>query len=111
MATVRGFFDRLALYVLDEHRRPRHAASWLEWGEFLENIDGRRVALTTVGTNEVSTVFIGAGCLFETMAFDAEGRALSQARANTWNEAQALHDATVRELREKVVPFKRRKRG
>ena len=72
-------------------------AQWMETGE-------RQVALDTVGTERVSTVFLGCNycwtdeappILFETMVFSAAGEALDQRRYSSWDEAAAGHAEVV----------------
>jgi len=67
--------------------------------------DSRRVAKTTVGSVDVSTVFLvldhnwgdGPPLVFETMVFGGEGE--PQWRYATWDEAIAGHERVVAALR------------
>jgi hypothetical protein len=71
--------------------------------------DQRRVALTTVGVQNVSTVFLGLDhrfgegppLLFETMVFGFGPDDERCERCSTWEEAEAQHERIVNELKEK----------
>lgn len=91
-------------YVLDDNRAPRPARSVIEWGEFFETFDRRRVAETMVGATRVSTVFIGVDLsltsrarpvLFETMLFTDDEQGGVFGRTATWDEAVEMHAAAV----------------
>ena len=99
-------FARLGLYVLDGHT-PVPARSILEWANFFENTDNRRVADTTIGSIRVSTIFLGAdhGCigqgpplLYETMVFGPEDDEPDVRRYSTWDEAVIGHEQMVERL-------------
>ena len=76
----------------------------LEWGRWFETAD-RKVARTTVGPVDVSTVFLGLDhsfgdgppLLFETMVFDSDGGVTDWAgldiceRYPSWEEAEKGH--------------------
>jgi hypothetical protein len=89
-------------YILDGHE-PVPEPDVLRWGLWFESAD-RVVSKTTVGGQEVSTVFlgldhqwgIGPPLLFETMVFPEGDRC---ERYPTWDNAVAGHDRIVGELR------------
>jgi len=82
-------------------------------GRLLVDVEGRRVALTTVGPYVVSTMFLvldhgwqGVPVLFETMVFQREawagvalGHDLDTTRYATEREAVAGHEAVVTIIR------------
>lgn len=84
----------------------------LRWGVWYETHD-RHVALTQIGSIEVSTIFLGIDhsfggglpVLFETMVF-RRNRAEEQVRCETWEQAEKQHAEMVemvrREIKEKV---------
>ena len=84
-------------YVLDGHNAV--PAGLMEWAAMMERRD-RHVAITKIGTSEVSTVFLGLdhsfGCgpplLFETMVFGGP-MDQEQDRCSTWEQAEAMHKA------------------
>lgn len=91
-------------YILDGHT-PVPCDDLVAWARWFERAD-RQVALTPLaGGIEVSTVFLGsnhsfgrgAPLLFETMVFSAPDDEEVCERYTTWDEAQAGHDAVVRE--------------
>lgn len=98
-------------YVLDGHTprigtRDEHREMWLG------GPDARRVAKTTIGDVEVSTVFLGFDhnwsdhgdpILFETMIFGGPHDSY-QWRYRTWDEAEAHHKAVVKALSEGTEP-------
>ena len=98
------------LYVLEGHT-PVHVTSLREWSE--KHRLGKRVDITTVGTQYVSTVFLGTNhnyrrigppILFETMILDSACHGTFCRRYATWDEAQQGHDATVAALRAGTLP-------
>ena len=79
----------------------------LEWGEWFESMDNRRVAETDVAGFHVSTVFLGLdhgllddarAVLFETMVFDGDWSDVRCERCCTWAEAERQHARLVREI-------------
>jgi hypothetical protein len=93
-------------------REPRKVGwdEWLEWSR--QGFDEtRRVAKTTVGEVDISTVFLtvdhawggGPPILFETMVF---GGPLNeyQWRYSTWDEAVAGHERIVNAVRDGTDP-------
>ena len=77
-------------------------ARWFETGDWV-------VARTEVSASEVSTIFLGRGhnfrssgppLLFETAIFTGDDVEI-QGRCTTWLEAEAQHQAAVRECLEK----------
>lgn len=84
----------------------------MEWAEFFEKIENRRLALTVVGPGiSVSTVFIGLDhnftdkgppLVFETMCFNDLGEE-ECIRWATWEQASAGHDRVVAEIRERLA--------
>lgn len=84
---------------------PCELMEWAEW--FERGPEERRVKVTTVmGSVLVSTVFLGIDhsfggrrpLLFETMAFWNGKAGYEQERCSTWQEAEAQHEAMVREV-------------
>ncbi len=83
-------------------------AGLMEWASFFEDINHRRVAETWRGRVWVSTVFLvidhkfastGAPILFETMIFHTRRLDGWQERYHTWEEAEAGHQAALRQVR------------
>lgn len=94
-------------YILGENHEIIEAGV-VEGAMFFEDIDKRRVALTQVGDNEVSTVFLGVDhnfsgqgppVLFETMVFDKDGKDIDCRRYCTWDEAEKGHWEIVEALK------------
>jgi len=94
----------LRLYRLDGHLPV--ACSFGEWDEIISG-NKRTVADDMVGKVRVSTVFLGIDhnfgtgepILFETMVFNAEGRALCFNRYTSWDEAEKHHHEMVNRLK------------
>lgn len=97
-------------YVLKD-RQPVVCEDRMEWAEWMEDGDRRRVALDEVAGRDVSTVFLGLDhsfgvegppVLFETMVFKA-GTSTDEAmyRYHTWDEAEAGHRKVCAGLRAK----------
>jgi hypothetical protein len=124
MAERRDHLGNPMYYVLRDGKVVA-AKDALEWGEFFEDADARRVALTEIGNVQVSTVFLGidhnfsgkgAPLLWETAVFGFEdcdifGRWASEEAARDGHAAAVLMvKARLAELR---GPRKRagRKRG
>lgn len=95
-------------YILDEHKNvvalPHNAI--LQWGQWFENRENRRVARNETGDTSVSTVFLGVDhgfseggppIVFETMVF---GGPMDQhtVRYSTWEAAQRGHVETCRKV-------------
>lgn len=93
-------------YILNENKEPvptdmMEAAKWLASGK--EGDSNRRVAKTTIGDVNISTVFLGLDhrfgdgppLVFETMIFGGEHNE-DQWRYSTWDEAMKGHEAAVR---------------
>jgi len=89
-------------YILEGHE-PTPVDDVLAWGNFLTDIDARRVAYTEVPGGYVSTVFIGLDhnftsdgppLLFETMIFGGPHTDYQQ-RYATWDEAEQGHAVAV----------------
>jgi hypothetical protein len=110
-------------YILDG-KTPVHEPDFLKAAQWQEaNQDKRRVARTTVGTMDVSTVFLGIDhrlgdgppLLFETMIFSMPGPSITdvgngkvevftgspeyQERCSTWEEAEAMHERAIAHAR------------
>jgi hypothetical protein len=91
-------------YILDHERRPVPCNDLQRWGEFMEDINNRRVAITVITDKvHVSTVFIGLNhrftgdgppILFETMIFGGPDQV--QWRYSSWDDAETGHAAAVR---------------
>lgn len=95
-------------YILDAQGEPVPCEDLLTWARWYEGgIEKRRVARTTIGEVEVSTVFLaldhsfceGPPILYETMVF---GGPLDQEldRYSTRSEAEAGHEKWVRMVQE-----------
>lgn len=89
-------------YILDGKTPVK--ADLMTWARWLETAkDERIVAKTTVGAQEVSTVFLGLDhswgggppMLFETMIFGGPEDQNYQTRCSTWDEAEAMHATAV----------------
>jgi hypothetical protein len=106
---------RLPLFwILDDEHRPVAVRDVLEWGEFFNKDDKRRVALTEFEPGvRVSTVFLGLDhryfgkgppLLFETMVFglNLEDEAFTT-RYATWDDAETGHKAIVRKVQEQLA--------
>jgi hypothetical protein len=100
---VGSLFARMRLVYRLEGHTPVWEPDVLTWAQWMETGE-RQVALDTVGTDRVSTVFLGCNycwtddappILFETMVFSAEGAALDQQRYSSWDEALAGHAEVV----------------
>jgi len=101
--------DRPFYYALDDEHRivPAKDAS------VLEDMEHRRVALTSLWRWHVSTVFLGIDhnfgwdgppVLFETMVFGEDGASdLYSTRACTWREALREHDHACSIIRETMA--------
>jgi len=96
--------SRETKYILNG-RVPEACGNLMRWSEWMHIAD-RRVARTTVGEIDVSTVFLGIDhrfsgngppVVFETMCFcgTKEAGELPFARYSTWDEAKAGHEAAV----------------
>lgn len=95
-------------WILDEAHEP-HAVPYAEWAQWIrQGFDKtKRVAKTTVGDANVSTVFLGLDnswdggtpVLFETMVFGGP-YSEDQWRYCTWDEAVAGHERIVAALTE-----------
>jgi hypothetical protein len=92
-------------YILDGHDAV--ACDMMTWAQWLaDSIDRRRVAATTIGDANISTVFLGSNhafnggppMIFETMVF---GDPLDQEieRCSTWEQAEAQHAAMCERVR------------
>lgn len=75
----------------------------MDWATAMADID-TQVAVTSVGQQRVSTVFLGfdhafgsayGPTLFETMVFNAAGKPVQALRCSTWAEAEEQHAAVV----------------
>ncbi len=92
------------LYIL-ENQVPVPIDNILQWGQWMEDPNNKRVALTEINQLRVSTVFLGVDSqftegqpvLFETMVFKGEQLdwEYDGARYRTWEEAKAGHEAIV----------------
>lgn len=97
-----------------EGREPVYVEDLIEWCEWFEHADeARRVARTTIGQAEVSTVFLGIDhnwgadgppILFETMIFVGKDGGVEdyQERYATWAEAEEGHARAVAFVREAI---------
>jgi hypothetical protein len=98
MPSIEGHF------TLDDEGNPVPCFDVLEWAKLLDNIEDRRVGLTTFSDkSKISTVFLGLDhsvtrhrpLLFETMV---EGASMDvQDRYATWAEAKEGHAKFVEE--------------
>lgn len=102
-------------YTLDENKNPV-PATLMEWAEFFEDINNRRVGYDYVGDVRVSTVFLGLDhgfgfseqpLLFETMVFGGTHDDL-QWRYYTWAEAVAGHKKALALVKRCARPWWRR---
>ena len=98
------------MYILDNHTPVPMDTSTekglIEWAQWMSNAD-RFVAKTQINDNiEVSTVFLaldhnhfgGKPVLFETMVFrGGDGEEID--RCCTWEEAEAMHEKMVRQVK------------
>ena len=82
---------------------------WATWLEQADKKDGRRVALTTIGTTRISTVFLGLNHAFayndkpqwfETMCFSQDDIDGENERYETLDEARRGHDRMVAKVKE-----------
>jgi hypothetical protein len=113
-------FEWLGQHILggEDGRTPIPCYSLTEWGRWLEEDHHRSLWWTGNATKWVSTVFLGLDhrhwgggppLLFETMAFQHEGRTmdffgdvrpvpetLDQVRYSSWDDAEIGHKALVR---------------
>lgn len=99
------------LYILNENDEPVAIDDVMTWGRWFETAD-RKVAKDTVGSFDISTVFLGLNhgygdgppLLYETMVFRLDGdgeRSMSEdtmRRYTTRDEAVAGHAEVVAEL-------------
>ena len=93
-------------YLLDKDKNPV-PASLMEWANWFEGADKRRVKNTTVEKGvDISTVFLGldhgfdpspeaAPILFETMIFGGKYDQNLQWRYETWQQALINHEKIV----------------
>ena len=113
------------LYILDDDHSILPAKSLVEWSQFMADTD-RRVAESTIGPWEVSTIFLGMDhnfdkksstpLLFETKVsrnrpieegelyiIDASGREDIQEHCSTWSQAEAQHQLIVAKVRDRTA--------
>jgi hypothetical protein len=91
-------------YIL-KGREPVPCESLTEWAKLFKD-DSRRVALTKIGKNEISTVFLGSDhnwtgtkpILFETMIFGGRYDG-EQERYHTYTEAEQGHAQWVTKVK------------
>ena len=85
--------------------------SLMEWAEWLEDFEKKRVAVIDIGESRVSTVFLGLDhrfsgegppILFETLVFGGP-MADEMDRYCTWDEAVKGHADMVKRVKEAVV--------
>ncbi len=98
--------EMMANYMLEGHK-PKKEPDVIKWAKWFEKTN-RRVKESYIGEARVSTVFLGIDhqfikgppLLFETMVF---GGVLDeeQDRCSTWEEAEKMHDAMVKRVKEK----------
>jgi hypothetical protein len=89
------------LYKL-ENGVPVRCESTIEWGQWIENKENRRIAYAEKDGVKVSTVFLGVdhgfgtekGVLFETMIFGGDNDGY-QGRYQTLTEAKAGHERAM----------------
>jgi len=93
-------------YVLIDHKPVLHKdlMEWFNWYEIEEN---RRVAGTQLGDIFISTVFTGWDitpdhCLFETMIFGGR-HDRRYVRCNTWEAAERMHRRVVRVIEREEI--------
>ena len=90
-------------YILDENHNVIHEPDIVKWAKWFEHTPNRIVKKETVGSSEISTVFLaidhrwawgdGRPIVFETMIFgDDESY---QERCCTWDEALEQHQIAV----------------
>lgn len=118
-------FDGIEKWILDDEKRPvrcRGMMSLLQWAQWYENPENRRVGETFTEFHHISTVFLGVNrqwgkgppILFETMVFETAKTVFSNRdgtlreydeemddqtwRYSTWSDAEAGHRATVKRV-------------
>lgn len=95
-------------YILEGHKAV--PTDQMTWAKAFESQD-RKVAKTTIGNCNVSTVFLGFNhqygegppLLFETMVFGGGPFSDEQTRCTTWEEAEAMHEAMCELVRSNAV--------
>lgn len=97
------------LYILDDDHSILPAKSLVEWSQFMADTD-RRVAESTIGPWEVSTIFLGMDhnfdkksstpLLFETKVSGSED---IQEHCSTWSQAEAQHQLIVAKVRDRTA--------
>ena len=93
-------------YILDDANDPVLCSDLLQWAEWLETADHRRVRLDCADGYRVSTVFLGLDMnfgdgppiLFETMTFYG-GTEHDQLRYATYDQALAGHALLLAEVK------------
>lgn len=97
--------DRPKFWLLDgKTPKPTTLSEWIQW--FEDDDRHRRVALTRIGEDVVSTVFLGIDhsmggpvpLLFETMIFVGPNEKWCT-RCTTWEQAEDQHAEAVTELK------------
>lgn len=106
-------------YILDDLKNPVPVYDIVEWAQWFENAQRKRLTVVAQDTlpdgTFISTVFLGLDhnfwaegppILFETMAFEKRGKDTHQWRYATWKEARQGHiRAIVTILGEKATAY------
>lgn len=108
-AELKKLYEKKDKFILDEDKNII-PANLLEWGEFFENHDKKRIVKQEIVEDKfVSTVFLGLDqswyidkdhkpLIFETMIFHGKGEGRSDIycdRYATWKEAEEGHEKAV----------------
>lgn len=89
------------MYILDG-KEVVPAPDFETWAMWFGTHD-RQVALTDIGPISISTIFVGLERdIFETIIFRG-GLPAEQSRYDTWEEAEAGHEAYVARVRAEIV--------
>jgi len=102
----------MGLYVLEGHQ-PVPCEDFMEWAVWMDGT-GRQLAFDSVGSANLSTVFLGIDLgwlrpggpiLFETLIFDdTREHHLTGRRYQTWDDAMAGHAMMLSVLRAQGSP-------
>ncbi len=111
--------DIFMIYMLDENKNVvpidiRNKAEVYKWGNYMKNVEGRRVGHDIIHGLEVSTIFLGTNLnifaselnpkVFETMVFTKEGISADypQRRYSNWLEAKQGHDEIIKLIKKDI---------